>query len=129
MAEAWGLLRGDTSTWTNRPFYRAVIAESGEPALDAGCGTGRLLLDYLAEGLDIDGVDVSPELLAIYARKASKAGLAPNLFRQSIEPSACRAATARSSSPPARSSSSPIRLLHGRRCSGCRRTSSRAARW
>jgi SAM-dependent methyltransferase len=85
MAEAWDLLRGDTSTWPDRPFYRAAIAESGEPGLDVGCGTGRLLLDYLAEGVDIDGVDVSPEMLAICARKARLAGLAPTLFRQSIE--------------------------------------------
>lgn len=85
MAEAWDLLRGDTSTWPDRPFYRAVIADSGEPALDVGCGTGRLLLDHLAEGLDIDGVDVSPEMLAICARKARLAGLAPNLFQQPIE--------------------------------------------
>lgn len=29
------------------------------------CGTGRLLLDYLAQGIDIDGVDNSPEMLAL----------------------------------------------------------------
>jgi SAM-dependent methyltransferase len=45
------------------------------PALDVGCGTGRLLLDYLAAGLDVDGVDNSPEMLAICRTKANAMGL------------------------------------------------------
>ena len=64
MAEAWDLLRGDTSGWEDRPFYLGLIRRFGEPALDVGCGTGRLLLDYLAEGIEIDGVDVSRDMLA-----------------------------------------------------------------
>ena len=37
--------------------FRQEIARSGEPVLDAGCGTGRLLLPMLREGADIDGSD------------------------------------------------------------------------
>jgi ubiquinone/menaquinone biosynthesis C-methylase UbiE len=65
ISQAWDLLRGDTSNWGDRAFYRDIIRASGQPALDIGCGTGRLLLDYLADGIDIDGVDVSPEMLDI----------------------------------------------------------------
>jgi len=85
LASAWDLLRGDTSDWSDRPFYRNIILQSGQPALDIGCGTGRLLLDYLAEGIDIDGVDNSPEMLAICREKAQKRGLHPTLFHQSME--------------------------------------------
>ncbi len=67
MAAAWDLLRDDTSTWEDRFFYCDLILRHGQPALDVGCGTGRLLLDYLAQGIDIDGVDISPEMLAICA--------------------------------------------------------------
>jgi SAM-dependent methyltransferase len=85
MAEAWDLLRGDTSSWDDRPFYLELIRRFGEPALDVGCGTGRLLLDYLAEGIEIDGVDVSPEMLAVCRAKASRVGLEPTLYQQAVE--------------------------------------------
>jgi len=75
MAEAWDLLRGDTSVWTDRLFYRAIIERQGGAALDIGCGTGRLLLDYLAAGIDVDGIDVSPEMLALCRSKAAELGL------------------------------------------------------
>lgn len=80
MAEAWDLLRGDTSLWPDRFFYLDVIRASGEPVLDVGCGTGRLLLDFLQLGIDIDGVDNSPEMLAICRRKAGVLNLDPRLY-------------------------------------------------
>jgi ubiquinone/menaquinone biosynthesis C-methylase UbiE len=73
VAQAWDLLRGDTSEWPDRAFYRALIEQNGGSALDIGCGTGRLLLNYLAAGLDIDGVDNSPEMLALCRNKAEAA--------------------------------------------------------
>lgn len=75
MAQTWDALRGDTADWEDRHRFLELIRERGEPALDVGCGTGRLLLDYLALGIDIDGVEVSPEMLAILREKAARAGL------------------------------------------------------
>src|SRR6185436_3675545 len=85
MAEAWDLLRGDYSGWPDRPFYLEAIRRFGEPALDVGCGTGRLLLDYLAQGVDCEGVDNSPEMLAICEEKARAAELTPTLYEQQME--------------------------------------------
>lgn len=75
MALGWDPLRGDTSAWEDRSFYLARIREIGEPALDVGCGTGRLLLDFLALGIDIDGLEISPDMVAILRDKARRAGL------------------------------------------------------
>jgi len=85
MAQAWDALRGDTSQWPDRFFYLDLIKRYGQPVLDVGCGTGRLLLDYLAQGIDIDGVDNSPEMLAICRQKAQQRGLPVNLYEQYIE--------------------------------------------
>jgi SAM-dependent methyltransferase len=85
MAEAWDVLRGDTTGWPDRGFYLEAIRRWGQPALDVGCGTGRLLLDYVAQGLDVDGVDNSPEMLALCRAKAEAAGLDITVYQQYIE--------------------------------------------
>lgn len=85
VAQAWDLLRGDTSRWPDRFYYLDLIKNYGQPVLDVGCGTGRILLDYLAQGIDIDGVDNSPEMLKLCREKSAKAGLRPDLFFQPVE--------------------------------------------
>jgi len=84
LATTWDLLRGDTSTWEDRFFCKEVIGRFGQPVLDVGCGTGRLLLDYLGEGIDIDGVDNSPEMLELCREKARRLDLAPSLYLQEM---------------------------------------------
>lgn len=44
--------------------YAEAIRRFGEPALDLGCGTGRLLRPLLDAGFDVDGIDVSDDMLA-----------------------------------------------------------------
>src|SRR4030042_1402739 len=85
MAQTWDLFRGDTSKWEDRGFYLDIIRESGEPVLDVGCGTGRLLLDFMSQDVDIDGVDNSPEMLKLCREKAEAMGLKPTLYENSME--------------------------------------------
>ena len=49
-----------------------------------GCGTGRLLLPYLRAGLDVDGCDVSADMIALCHAKAEREGLSPNLYVQPL---------------------------------------------
>ena len=63
-------------------YYRAVIEHQGQPALDLACGTGRLLLPLLQAGLDVDGCDLSPDMLALCRERTANAGLVPRLYAQ-----------------------------------------------
>jgi SAM-dependent methyltransferase len=65
-------------------FFLHEIARSGEPALDLACGVGRLLLPLLESGLDVDGVDVSLDMLAQAQKSATARGLSPTLTAQAI---------------------------------------------
>ena len=65
-------------------FYAGAVRRFGEPALDAGCGTGRILLPLLADGLDMDGVDISADMIALARRRATAAGRSPGLFVQPL---------------------------------------------
>lgn len=64
------------------PYFRKFIESDGQPALDVACGTGRLLLPYLRTGLDVDGCDVSADMIALCREKAQREGLSPNLYVQ-----------------------------------------------
>jgi SAM-dependent methyltransferase len=59
--------------------YFQTYVEAGQPALDLACGTGRLLIPYLRAGLDVDGCDISPDMLALCRERAEREGLSPNL--------------------------------------------------
>jgi SAM-dependent methyltransferase len=87
ITEAWDVLRADAPSWPDVAFYRSVIQSSGQPVLDVGCATGRLVLAYLEEGIDADALDVSPEMLAIVSRKAAERGVdvSGRLFQQQLE--------------------------------------------
>jgi len=63
-------------------YYSTAIQTWGEPALDLGCGTGRILLPLLAAGLDVDGTDVSADMIAEARRAAEAGGYNPTLTVQ-----------------------------------------------
>lgn len=77
--------------WSNREadpdelaYFGGAVRKFGEPALDLGCGSGRILLPLLAQGLDVDGVDLSEDMLAWCRERASTQGLEPRLWAQGM---------------------------------------------
>ncbi|HET6596471.1 MAG TPA: class I SAM-dependent methyltransferase [Anaerolineales bacterium] len=65
-------------------YFKSLIERSGQPALDLGCGTGRLLLPYLQAGLHVDGVDYSRDMLEQCRQRAERDGLSPELYQQAM---------------------------------------------
>lgn len=80
VARSWAELQTDGGDEAG--FFRRLIETSGQPALDLGCGSGRLLLPYVAGGLDVDGCDYSKDMLAVCQERADREGLAVRLYAQ-----------------------------------------------
>src|SRR2546430_13902173 len=55
-------------------------ATAGERLLDVGCGPGRHSLEFAKRGLQVLGIDISPEFIAIAHSRAAEAGLQPSFF-------------------------------------------------
>lgn len=66
-------------------FYKKIISEAEQPVLELACGTGRLMVEYLNMGIDIDGLDSSGPMLEKCKEKALKLGLKTTLYNQNIE--------------------------------------------
>ncbi len=50
-------------------FYVDLAKSCGGPALELGCGTGRITLPIAAAGIDIVGLDYSPAMLEVASQK------------------------------------------------------------
>jgi SAM-dependent methyltransferase len=64
-------------------YFGQFVADA-QPALDAGCGAGRLLLPWLRAGYDVDGCDASADMIERCRESANRQGLAPNLWVQPL---------------------------------------------
>lgn len=74
----------DDADW-DHDFYRRALERNGGPALDVGCGAGRLLRRYLRAGLQVEGLDVSADMLAACRRLAEHEGLRPVLHHAPMQ--------------------------------------------
>lgn len=67
------------------PYYLRRLAPIGGRMLEAAVGTGRLLVPLLRAGLQVDGIDNSPDMLAYCRRNCTAAGLQPTLYCGALE--------------------------------------------
>jgi SAM-dependent methyltransferase len=56
-------------------FYREMVERSGDPILDAMCGTGRTLLPLAAAGHTLTGLDISGPMLDVARARLAAAAL------------------------------------------------------
>lgn len=81
IADYWAEFNDDFRAF-EIPYFRRHLERGGGPALDVACGTGRLLIPFLRAGLDVDGCDVSEDMVARCRYKAEREGFAPTLWAQ-----------------------------------------------
>ena len=80
VARWWSLFR---TSGPEIEYFRQFV-EAGQPALDVACGAGRLLVPYVEAGLDVDGCDASPDMVALCAQAAKDVGASPTLSCQAM---------------------------------------------
>ena len=68
------------TTVGDETFYRDAATAADGPVLEGACGTGRLYLELLRDGVDADGFDVSPAMLDVLRERADAGGLDPTVW-------------------------------------------------
>lgn len=72
VAEVYSALKAETFDPSR---YADFVRSHGEPALEVGCGAGQPMLQLVSEGLDVDGVDSSPDMIEQARLAAGTQGL------------------------------------------------------
>ncbi len=65
-------------------FYKRIAAASDGKVLEVACGTGRLLVPIREAGVDIEGLDISPDMLAVCREKLLSKDLTSPLYEQDM---------------------------------------------
>src|SRR4030095_8684306 len=81
LAEHYDLIYGDQ---LDTDFYLREARNARGRVLEVACGTGRILLRLLEEGIDAEGLDLSESMLAVLKKKATSMGLKPTVYQANM---------------------------------------------
>jgi ubiquinone/menaquinone biosynthesis C-methylase UbiE len=84
VAAAYDRFFGAEPFW-DQAFYEQRLRANGGRALEVACGTGRLLLPLLRDGLEVEGLDTSRDMLDRLRTKARALQLAPVLHEAPMQ--------------------------------------------
>ena len=65
-------------------FYLLEARNARGPVLEVACGTGRILLALQKHGIEIEGLDLSKEMLEVLRKKAESLGLKPHVHHANM---------------------------------------------
>lgn len=74
-----------TEPFWDQAFYEQRLRANGGRALEVACGTGRLLLPLARDGLEVEGLDTSRDMLDRLRTKARAMNLAPVLHEAPMQ--------------------------------------------
>ena len=66
-------------------FYLSFVKGENVKVLEPMCGNGRMLIPFMEHGVDIEGFDISEEMLTLCRIKSQKLNLKPNVFFSKLE--------------------------------------------
>ncbi|MEN0642337.1 class I SAM-dependent methyltransferase [Alkalicoccobacillus gibsonii] len=66
-------------------FYLSFVKNQEMKVLEPMCGNGRLLIPFLQKGINIEGFDISEEMLKVCKEKGETLKLNPNVYKKGIE--------------------------------------------
>lgn len=72
----------NTKERNDKQFYLDLVDDKN--ALELACGTGRIYLDMLENGYNVDGLDISKDMLTRLRNKAKDRQLTKNLDRNNL---------------------------------------------
>ena len=84
VAAAYDRFFGGEPYW-DQAFYEERLRASGGRALEIACGTGRLLLPLLRDGLQVEGLDTSRDMLDRLRARARAMSLSPVLHEAPMQ--------------------------------------------
>ena len=84
IADVYATDMGQSMPFDDVGWYRSVCLLHGEPVLELGCGTGRILLELLAAGIDATGADRSLSMLQRLCKDAAARKLQPRVIQMDL---------------------------------------------
>lgn len=90
IAEVYATDMGQSMAYDDIGWYRRFCAQQSGAVLELGCGTGRILLELLAAGLDASGADRSLPMLKRLRADAAARGLDARVLQTDLRALALR---------------------------------------
>jgi len=66
-------------------FFLSFVKDKNMKVLEPMCGNGRMLIPFMQEGINIEGFDISDDMLKLCKEKCGKLNLNPIIFKEKIE--------------------------------------------
>jgi len=83
--EVYKITKPISGQYPDVPYYIRHLSKIGGRILEVMVGTGRLLIPLLEAGLNVEGIDASPDMLASCRKYCVERGLEPVLYQGDVE--------------------------------------------
>ncbi|NDJ25531.1 methyltransferase domain-containing protein [Nostoc sp. B(2019)] len=83
--EVYDITKPIGGQYSDVPYYIKHLSKIGGRILEVMVGTGRLLIPLLEAGINVEGIDASPDMLACCHKHCLERGLKPIIYQGEVE--------------------------------------------